>query len=64
MKNKRSINLICFDAQIHEVKAVQKSVNAGRVGEFLPRALRWRWFYSPRGLEIKICNGDVGIGPS
>ena len=39
MRNKRSINHLCSEAQIHEVKAVQISVKAGRVGGFLLRAL-------------------------
>ena len=39
MRNKRSIDLVCFEVQIHEARAVQTSVEAGRVGGFLLRAL-------------------------
>ena len=39
MRNKRSVNHVCSEAQIHEAKAVQISVKAGRVGGFLLRAL-------------------------
>ena len=39
MRNKRSINHPCSEARIHQVKAVQISVKAGRVGGFLLRAL-------------------------
>jgi ABC-type nitrate/sulfonate/bicarbonate transport system substrate-binding protein len=39
MRNKRAINHVCFEAQIHEAKAMQVSAKAGRVGGFLLRAL-------------------------